>query len=141
MWWNITIHNMASSLTPLVAFSGIAWHPSKKKPLANMTAVGIIWYVASVVLPMCIVEGEQRLLRWLTIGASAASSVFFALSFLSKQEELTSSPTLDFVRSVPFAIVGYYLLTELFHEERGVLFSAYSTSSLSRIPLFLYFFS
>ena len=139
MWWNITIHNMASSLAPLVAFSGIAWHPSKKKPLANMTAVGIIWYVASVVLPMCIVEGEQRLLRWLTIGASAASSVFFALSFLSKQEELTSSPTLDFVRSVPFAIVGYYLLSELFHEERGVLFSAYSTKQLESDPVIFVF--
>jgi hypothetical protein len=126
MWWNEAVHRMARSGAPLVAFAGVATHPSKKTPIAAKTAAGIIWYVASVVLPMCALEAEPRLLRWLTVGASAASSVFFALSFLSQQGELASPPILSLIRSVPFAIVGYYLLSELLSSESAVLSSAYA---------------
>jgi hypothetical protein len=129
-YWMRLVHDGSRVFAPLMAFGGIASHPHRQQDFAAWMNAGILWYICSLVLPMCTVEDKhQRLLQWSVMGTLCVAHVFMARSFMSVQQSektAASAPKLLFSRALPFAIIGYYLVSELLISENGVLFAAHA---------------
>ena len=120
------IHIVVKAGAPLVAFVGVASHPNKNNALASNVGAGLIWHITAKSLDMCAVPTPYtQYLEWLVLCSSCLAYVLFAIAFMSQQEELATAPVLGLKYALPFAIIGYYLVSELFHTD-GLLFSAHA---------------
>lgn len=143
----VQMAKLASSALPtLLALWGIMQLPAHDSALARFVAAGFIWMLASqvlAILPRLPISAATEawhlsLLNTLSLASGVLAQIFFVYAFSQKQYELAAEPVWSPSRAVPFAIIGYFIVTEEL-KEGGTLRVAYDEREADPLSCLLLF--
>ena len=126
--WVTTVKHMSSVLPFVFALwrlISVATHDSE---LANFVAAAFIWMIASSILRLIPIfpglatpeQWQVELMNKLSIASGILAQVFLVYAFGSSQYELAQEPQWAPSRAIPFAIIGYFVVTELLKDGKAL---------------------
>jgi hypothetical protein len=137
---------VSSALPTLLALWGVMQLPAHDSALARFVAAGFVWTLASqtlAILPRLPIYAATEawhlsLLNTLSLASGVLAQIFFVYAFSQKQYELAAEPLWSPSRAVPFAIIGYFIVTEEL-KAGGTLREAYDAREADPLSCLLLF--